>query len=81
MILSTSRMFSQSCVNNIVPNPSFDDTIYCPTGNSQMDAVLDWDKPLTGSPTTGTSDYFNVCNYNSILPNSAEPGCILWHWE
>ena len=59
-----------TCVGNLVPNPSFEDTIYCPTVNGQMDAVQNWDKPFTGSAGTGTSDYYNSCGNYSIPSNS-----------
>jgi|TARA_B110000879_G_C11058844_1_gene465915 OOP family OmpA-OmpF porin len=51
-ILFTINVFTQ----NLVPNPSFEDTVYCPYLTSQTDAVSDWYQP-----TTATSDYFN-CN-------------------
>ena len=59
-----------SCIGNIVPNPSFEDTLFCPTGNGQMTACQDWDKPVTGGPATGTSDYYNLCGNYSIPSNT-----------
>lgn len=51
------------CVNsfitlsqNLVPNPSFEDTSACPVGISQL-YTLNW-----YSPTSGTPDYFNNCS-------------------
>jgi gliding motility-associated-like protein len=42
---------------NLVPNPSFEDTISCPTGVYQFNNVVDvWFNPTAGSP-----DYFNRC--------------------
>ncbi|MCK6650004.1 MAG: gliding motility-associated C-terminal domain-containing protein [Bacteroidia bacterium] len=39
-----------------MPNPSFEDTINCPSNISQLYNCSNW---IT--PTTGTSDYFNAC--------------------
>jgi hypothetical protein len=41
---------------NLVPNPSFEDFISCPTAQDQIDNCQDWYSPTTGSP-----DYFNEC--------------------
>jgi hypothetical protein len=59
-----------SCNGNLIPNPSFEDTVFCPTANGQMGAVQNWDKPITGSPTTGTSDYYHLCGNFSIPSNT-----------
>ena len=48
---------------NLVPNPSFEDTVYCPTGLKQLDACVNW-LNFGGSP-----DYFNACTPFG-LPNS-----------
>jgi hypothetical protein len=42
---------------NLVPNPSFEDTVYCPNNSGQLTATKFW-----YSPTAGTSDYFNRCS-------------------
>lgn len=47
-----SFAFSQ----NLVPNPSFEQYDYCPTGMADFDAVSKWFSPTKASP-----DYFNVC--------------------
>jgi len=39
-----------------VPNPSFEDTINCPSNISQLYNCSNWI-----APTAGTSDYFNAC--------------------
>lgn len=62
-------IFSLQKVNaqfNLVPNPSFEDTVYCPTGLRQIDACQHW-LNFGNSP-----DYFNACS-NPIfgVPNSA----------
>ncbi len=47
---------------NLVPNPSFEDTTRCPNNVTQLNRTKKW-----YCPTTGTTDYFNMC---SILPPS-----------
>ena len=47
---------------NLVPNPSFEDTIYCPVGLADWGSVKNW-----YAPTGGTSDYFNSCNSSLSL--------------
>lgn len=50
---------------NFVPNPSFEDTVYCPYGVDQMDACLGW-ASYRNSP-----DYFNACGTNGFsVPNA-----------
>jgi OmpA-OmpF porin, OOP family len=41
---------------NLVPNPSFESYVGCPTSFSQIYQAAPWD-----TPTTGTSDYLNAC--------------------
>lgn len=48
---------------NLVPNPSFEDTVYCPFFANQMDACLHW-KSYGNSP-----DYFNACTPVYGVPN------------
>ena len=47
---------------NLVPNPSFEDTLSCPTDQDQLYKVKPWFRP-----TMGTPDYFNQC-YHSTSP-------------
>ena len=48
---------------SLIPNPSFEDTLCCPTNFSQMNCAEDW---IQASPAT--SDYYNVCDSNySVL--------------
>ncbi len=42
---------------NLVPNPSFEDTIHCPTLPGEISYALDWISPTLGSP-----DYNNSCS-------------------
>ncbi len=43
--------------NNLVPNPSFEDTVFCPTNHGQIGWALGWINPNLASP-----DYFSSCN-------------------
>lgn len=45
-----------SVAQNLVPNPSFEDTVSCPSGPSQFNKTMVWVNPTTASP-----DYFNSC--------------------
>lgn len=54
------RSFSQPI--NLVPNPSFEDTIAC--GTSGMPPVLSW------APIYGTPDYFNEIMFNCSFANN-----------
>ncbi len=62
-----------------IPNPSFEEHTYCPTGVDQMDAVVDW-------VYTNTPDYFNTCGYihgnmysHDLVPFADGDGAIgLW---
>lgn len=50
---------------NLVPNPSFEDTVYCPNGTNQVAAATSWIN-FGNSP-----DYFNSCAPLSLnVPNS-----------
>ncbi len=55
---------------SLIPNPSFEDTICCPTGSSQMNCASDWVQA-----SDATSDYFNLCGYSQIVnpPNYPIP--------
>jgi gliding motility-associated-like protein len=55
---------SNIVAQNLVPNPSFEDTVYCPTTISQFDAVANWFNPSSGE----TPDYYNECS-NILPPN------------
>ena len=41
---------------NLIPNPSFESYVNCPTSFGQTYQAAPWD-----APTTGTSDYLNAC--------------------
>jgi hypothetical protein len=42
---------------NLVPNPSFESYVSCPTGYSQFYQTVSWNEP-----NAGTSDLFNACS-------------------
>jgi gliding motility-associated-like protein len=44
---------------NLVPNGSFEDTVYCPTGTNDPGALSTWYNPTMASP-----DYYNSCANN-----------------
>lgn len=44
---------------NLVPNPSFEDTVYCPNGTNNPQALALW-----FNPTLATPDYYNTCANN-----------------
>ena len=61
-ILSLSSQAQQ----NLVPNPSFEDTVYCPNATNQIDACQHW-LNFGNSP-----DYFNACDPTGLnVPNSS----------
>jgi hypothetical protein len=51
--------------NNLVPNPSFEDTLQCPTNQAQLYVCVDWVNPTACSP-----DYFHSCNPPVFSPPS-----------
>jgi len=51
---------------NLVPNPSFEDTLQCPFNPGQIAFASPWYDPTLGSP-----DYFNSCNSGNYgVPNN-----------
>jgi hypothetical protein len=61
LLLLCYTTFSQ----NLVPNPSFEDTLYCPWGTNQIDASIGW-MNFGNSP-----DYYNTCSPAGLnVPNS-----------
>lgn len=52
---------------NLVPNPSFEDTVSCPTADNQINKTFGWTNYSDQSP-----DYFNSCSSNSdvSVPNN-----------
>ena len=60
-------LFAVSCIfpQNVVPNPSFEDTVHCPTNPSQIYETQFWISPTTASP-----DYLNACSAGVHVPNN-----------
>lgn len=48
-------------VTSLIPNPSFEDTICCPTSFTQLDCAFSWVQA-----SNATSDYFNLCGYTDL---------------
>lgn len=46
-----------SFTQNLVPNPSFEDTIQCPAGLNSLTNAINWINPTIASP-----DHFHSCN-------------------
>jgi gliding motility-associated-like protein len=55
---------AQHIVNNLVPNPSFEDYIQCPDNMAQITFAYPWTDCLGGG---GSSDYFNYCTSYPLL--------------
>lgn len=66
LLLPLLFAFSSLQAQNLVLNPSFEDTVHCPTGPSQLYNTKFWITPTTASP-----DYFNVCSVGAHVPNNA----------
>src|SRR5437868_5222781 len=54
LLLISNFCFSQ----NLVPNPSFEDTVACPNNLSQINRAIGW------SSYRQTPDYYNSCSIN-----------------
>jgi hypothetical protein len=70
---------------NLVPNPSFEDTVHCPSTLTQIDAAAGW----SSANAIGTPDYYNTCasdpgltppatyfNYQNPLTGNAYAGIV-----
>src|SRR5690606_30309619 len=51
-----------SGVTSLIPNPSFEDTLCCPSNHSQMECAVSWIQA-----SVATSDYFNFCGFTNVL--------------
>jgi gliding motility-associated-like protein len=72
-ILFTS-LITTCFAQNLVPNPSFEDTVSCPIGTAQFSAVANWFNPTAGSP-----DYYNRC-FGQLPPGSFGAGIPANDW-
>jgi len=59
---------------NLVPNPSFEDTVYCPIEIDSIDACADWH---SGWQPLSTPNYFNSCSSN---PDVSPPN-VIWGYQ
>ncbi|MFH2094810.1 MAG: hypothetical protein ABIJ16_03840, partial [Bacteroidota bacterium] len=51
---------------NLVPNPSFEDTVACPNFTNEVSKAIGWNNNSNGTP-----DYFHVCSQYSVsVPNN-----------
>ncbi len=68
--ISLSLIISSTCLigngQNLVPNPSFEDTVQCPSSTGELFNSVNWNSPTSGSP-----DYFNSCH--TLLNNASTP--------
>lgn len=65
LTFTTQFVFAQ----NLVPNPSFEDTVFCPYNVSQINMSSGW-----MSFSDGTPDYYNKCSNNILIsvPNNSD---------
>lgn len=66
ILLFSIVVFVMKGQTNLVPNPSFEDTLNCPVSSDEIYNALNW-----SSPTFGTPDYFNSCH--ASLNNAGVP--------
>ncbi len=59
---SCDSVYSPSTIpSSIIPNPSFEDTLCCPSNVSQLNCARTWQQA-----SAATSDYYNTCGFTSI---------------
>lgn len=70
LIIYCSLLINKGLTQNLVPNPSFEDTVSCPISLSEINSTTYWFNPNIHSP-----DYFNSCSdtsefYSVNVPNN-----------
>jgi OmpA-OmpF porin, OOP family len=67
VLIYSTNLIAQFGSENLVPNPSFEEYSYCPTGFTihQLDMVRMWRQP-----TGGTADYYNKCSSRMGVPDN-----------
>lgn len=68
ILILSQCFFSKALAQNLVPNPSFEDTVQCPYMSGQITFAPPW-----FSPTLINSSYFNSCNiysYSFSVPSN-----------
>lgn len=65
-IFTTCHLLLTTCIyaQNLVPNPSFEDTLHCPVNANQLNDCQLWINPAYGTP-----DYLNACAGNGNAVN------------
>jgi hypothetical protein len=72
ILLLFSFFLSQFCfAQNLVPNPSFEDTVLCPHFANQIDHAANW------HASRNSPDYFNVCDMITGSGTAAVPSNFL----
>jgi len=61
-VIFTNHIYAQI---NLVINPSYEDTVSCPTGPAQINKAIGWDKLITGGG--GTPELFHTCCHPNNL--------------
>jgi hypothetical protein len=64
LLITVLMLLAHVCVAqvNLVPNPSFEDTVSCPNSGNQVDRAVGW------YPSRNSPDYFNGCDWiNGLL--------------
>ena len=59
LLVTVLMLIAHVCVAqvNLVPNPSFEDTVACPNSTNQVDRAVGW------YPSRNSPDYFNGCDW------------------
>ena len=68
------NLFSQDPKYNLVNNYSFEDTVKCPSWNSQLERAKGWIDPLENVPGFAGTDYFNACSNIVNVPHALSFG-------
>ncbi len=64
LVLAFTLSIAESKSQNLVSNPDFEDTLYCPGGPTDIHAANNWGS-CKGSP-----DYFNICAASCLSPQT-----------
>jgi len=65
LIIMALKVNSQHILStNLVPNPSFEDYLYCPTYCSQIESAFPW---KSAREPLGSTDYLNLCTSDPSL--------------
>ena len=60
-----AMLYGTVCIcQNLVPNPSFEDTLFCPIGLNDLDPIIGW------SSYGNSVDCYNSCSATLNVPDS-----------